>query len=509
MDYARAASSSSGAQEIIVNSPVMSMSGSQTSQNNHSITSDPGQSGIPSSRNTEESINQHNTNQAYTPKRQNAIILDNIQDLPQDLCLRAVADVIGGRNIHYVTRLSAGRICMYLTNETHVNHLTKEGGVQIGSQFITVRRYVTDATKFIVSNCPPELSDDDLKKLLSPYGKIVSAPTRLKISTTHDDLKHIKTWRRSIYIITSHDSPKMPKRMLITSTDNVKQTLYIEKDEIVCTFCLTPGHTREKCKKLLNHDQDFPTIYQPAGHRLFNKPQQQPTRTISPPTTSIPITLQNSFMPIFNHSKTPPPSNEHPPESTSTLTIYGESVNQEIPSTSISQERNTPIEEAEETFSMDTAHREPQDSDQELEWSNLNVPEKVAVFASKQGKRSHSTDDDENDVSFLSESSSSSTSLTTKPKKKKNTKKKQQEALTAVLNQMKFQGACLQREDFNRFMCECRGKANSKTIAAKLTSQTNFGALIVQLNEGANLCMDFNLKRRFQRAAEALITPQE
>ena len=179
MDYAKVASSSHQ-QVLSDNDPTISMSFLQDSVNNQPLTSNNAQTVIPPAG---EASNKNITNETYFPRRKNAIILDNIQEISQDLCLRAVADIIGGRNIHYVSRLSGGRICMYLTNETHVNHLVQEGGVQIGPMLVTCRRYVSDATKFIVSNCPPELSDEELKKRLQPYGKIVSTPTRLKIST--------------------------------------------------------------------------------------------------------------------------------------------------------------------------------------------------------------------------------------------------------------------------------------------------------------------------------------
>lgn len=68
---------------------------------------------------------------------------------------------------------------------------------------------------------------------------------------------------------------------------------------------------------------------------------------------------------------------------------------------------------------------------------------------------------------------------------------------------MKFKENYLSSGHFSLFMKDCRGKQNSRNVAARFTS--NFGALIVQLQEADTLCMDFNLKRRFQRAAEALI----
>lgn len=499
MDYARAVSAATTSTTVIVDRPLKSLSNPEINSNQPNITPNTSHhSGIPSTSTT----GQHQ--QTYVPIRKNAVIIDNTQEISQDQCLRAVADVVGGRNIHYCSRLSGGRVCIYLTDQDCVTSLVSQGGVTVGPIFLPCRRYVSDATKFIVSNCPPELSDEDLKSLLEPYGKIVSAPSRLRVTTSHDDLKHVKTWRRSIYMVIPDSAPEVPKRMLISGTDNNRYTLYIDKDEIVCTYCLTPGHLEERCKKKQNRDQDFPSIYKPASHRLFVHNRARPEMT----TKIDSFSATNSMMPSFNPR--PPVSEANNSYDNSGIfqqTLFGDPlIREEITQeTSAAEENNPiPIPSPPRSSTMDISVEELKSDSEETPVVQDIVRKLNSQHADNKNekaiKRRLSPDEDEDSFSDLSESSTSS--------RKKKSKQKKQDALASVINNMNFNKEnCLSKEEFTEFLKDCRGKCNSKSIAGRYTS--NFGALIVQLHEAENICMDFNLKRRLQRAAEALASKDD
>jgi len=186
-------------------------------------------------------------NASYVPSRKNAVLLEDTSGVTQDRVLRVVADRIGGRKKHYCSRLSNGIICLYLSNSDRVSIMTEGGGIVAESKFIPCRRYVWEDTKIVLSNYPLELTNDEMKQLLQPYGRIVSFPTRLRVTTAHDDLKHIKSWRCSIFMMLSNEGPQLPPRLTISPFDGVKHNLYIEKDELMHLFIHTPGHLEEKC----------------------------------------------------------------------------------------------------------------------------------------------------------------------------------------------------------------------------------------------------------------------
>lgn len=546
MDYARAASVDQQTPSFTFKTPDI--------HENTNLTSN----GIPS----QHAVNNQETSRSYVPTRKNAIVLDNTQENTQDQCLRAVADVVGGRNIQYCTRLSGGRICMYLSNDTVVNQLCEQGGVSIGSVFIQCRRYVTEATKFIISNCPPEMSDNDLKTLLSPYGNIVSSPTRLRVSTNHEDLKHIKTWRRSVYIMIPSQAPEMPKRFFVNGTDGSKHTIYVERDEVVCTWCFVPGHVESKCKRKLNHEQVFPQISQPAGHRLF---VQRNARQTNSPTITTPINDKtgNSSTPIIGQPSSSTsqevPQTEKPVDNF--MPTFGQpssSIRQEVPqekpinspmplfgqlSSPFSQEvplqaetapnvletlygkiiipnalseqsaasttAPTEVKDGTTTVSLLSTLDDPlssrlptSDDDDDAFQTSFDSSKEISMMMNSNSKRLHSPDKEEED--FSESSSTNSTAGQESKKARKKRRLKEEKALSAVINSMKFTDNFLPPDDFRSFIEDVRGKVNAKTLAYKFTK--NLGALIVQLRQAENICMDINLKRRIARASEALVS---
>lgn len=233
--------------------------------------------------------NKNNNNQAYdsyVPDRRFAVVLENCHQLTQETCLRAVADIIGGRNIHFCTKLSGGRICLYLTDQCCVDKICEEGGINIGLDFITTRKYISDSRKIIISNCPPELTDHELAALIKPYGKITSAFTKLRFATKYEDLQHIKTWRRSVYMSIPDDSPALPSQIQITNRDGNKQMLYLTLDEKSCSFCKAPGHIQEECKKKKHHLQNFPPLSNASVNQRLGANQPALPRAAATPTTS-------------------------------------------------------------------------------------------------------------------------------------------------------------------------------------------------------------------------------
>lgn len=486
-----------------------------------------------------------NVNNDYTPKRQSAIILENIQNVTQDQCLRAVADVIGGANIHYCSRLSGARICLYLTNETHVNKMCDKTGININSEFIPCRRYVTEAKKVVISNCPPEMTDQTLKNIMEQYGRIVSAPTRLRVSTAHEDLRHVKTWRRVIYLMIPHDAPEMPTRIQITSTEGLKQTLYVEADDEICKFCRTSrgvGHTYETCKRRQEQqEEDFPAFQPPAQFRLTQMRTKLNTKTNTENLTS-------SLMPSFSEGtaqitsgtiSSDPVSpvssqsaSQNPPQETQNkekLSSQEHPKESQIQEDMSSQEKTHP--EVPEDMPINDNHN-PVDTDTDASMSSQNISdltsneifEKITRKRKKKTKRLLSpestvedpsitklmkitedknlTESQENTSDCESIASNESGSSSQSDRRRKN----EQEILKTIMKNITFQDEVLSADKFLEFMKDCRGKANSKIVAQRINA--NVTELIKKINEAYLKCTDFNLQRRLKRASEAL-TPHE
>lgn len=494
----------------------------------------------------------------YIPSRKNAIILENAQNVSQDQCLRAVADVIGGVNIHYCSRLSGGRICLYLTNESHVEKMCQERGVIINSEFITCRRYMSEAKKFVISNCPPELSDDGLSEVMKPYGRIVSAPTRLRVTTAHEDLRHVKTWRRTIFMMIPSDAPEVPPRILITSADGLKQTLYIEKDDLFCTHCKVPGHSIDKCKPY--HNKEFPEFQAPASHRLHVRHQRKE------PTNSTSSNATVDLMPTFNKQQAKANENSSVPsnetgdgkdgeKSSNQATAVENLINfeekqpqptkpsneQQLPLSHdlISNELSTSVSKIiEEKLTDSTLDQEASagaETDTSVASENLDsltsnqLFEKVTKRSKRKGKRLLSPEEKDKPIAFKmlktalgpppedssfmdtsdgDSSYSAESSDSTSRVKKKDKKQKDEASLNQLIQRMTFNDSKLNSSIFLSFLQQARGKANSKKVAERLSANT--AELITKLNEACIKCTDdFNLQRRLMRASEALTPSKE
>lgn len=466
----------------------------------------------------------------YRPSRKCAVVLQDTRGISQDQCLRSVADLIGGHNIHYVTRLSGGaRICLYLTDQTTVEKLCEGGGISVGAQFVPIRRYVSEAKKVVISNCPPELSDEELKILLQPYGTFASAPTRLKVTTSHDDLKHIRTWRRSVYMMLHEEGrgPQLPPLMNITSPDGFKYTIYIDKDELVCNFCLGPGHVEEKCKRKEQQNADFPLMSNfrpPAAHRLFVHSTGESSHAANKtPQTRPNLDSINNLMPQFSspsRSRTSSFSSniEHPSQEDPPI------VTQETPEER-RKDQSVPIQEE-----IDKTHQE------NTYWYDFSQPQSVTIHneAEAQKKRKHSPEETlqselkslkpsqhdssaemELDTSQQSFDSSNEMEVETDSdsyekvmsKSQQRRQKKEEIVRSNLIKTMNFDDSKLSAQEFEDFLDKCRGKANSKKVAAQITRDKN--ELLRQLERAFILCPDQNLSRRLDRAIQALKQPDE
>jgi hypothetical protein len=402
--------------------------------------------------------------QNYTPTRKNAIIIENTQEVSQEKCLRAVADVIGGHNIHYCSKLSGGRFCVYLTSQKYVEQMCDEG-VSIDYEYFPCRRYVTQSTKYIISNCPPEFSDEQLVDLLQPYGKISSPVTRLRVSTNHEDLRHIKTWRRSIFMLIPSNAPPIPKRILLTNPEGQQQAIYIEKDDIMCSYCMSPGHPVEKCKKKQNHETNFPPIT-PSPRQSKNAQSKEP--------------LENK--------------NTHQEPNTEIITTPNSTQTQSCQQTVITTD-------PENTSALKNLHELSPPVPTIVNEINTKKNETTFNKSATKKKRSHSPGSDyDYDSSTSTQSDVSDCNKSRQPNKKT---KKQEAAIQELMKNIKKEDSHpLEVTELQSFLQQCRGKANSKRLAQKFTN--DISGLIQQLQSALLLCSDFNLQRRLTRAVEAL-----
>jgi hypothetical protein len=171
----------------------------------------------------------------YTPHKKHGVIFEAVDGFTIEEYLRKIADTIGGRNIKYASRLSGGRICVYLGTEALVKQICTPGGISINDTFIQCRPYIIASKRVVLSNVLPDIPDESLIPSLLTFGKTTSPISKLSISTTHPDLKHIKTFRRLVCMIIPH-MEKMPDTFNVEH-DGVSYAIYVTSDDVTYTNC--------------------------------------------------------------------------------------------------------------------------------------------------------------------------------------------------------------------------------------------------------------------------------
>lgn len=405
--------------------------------------------------------------------------------------------------------------------------MTEEGGIIVGSKFIPCRRYVSEAKKIVISNCPPELSDDELKVHLEPYGRIVSTPNRLRVTTEHDDLKHIRSWRRSIFMMLPSEAPPLPPRLTLTTHDGVKHMLYIEKDEVFCTYCHAPGHREDRCKKKETMDQNFPSLrprfQPPVSHRLFVHSATGLSPSAGERSSEIQQTRNtNSFMPIFNQESlitTQQPVQNPTPRKEDSITESTSKkedscqmeISEEKPISPIIEPHDQSISSlgSEDESSPSTFNFSSKETENQLSKNKKRVlsPEENDKEQNKFAKTNTSVNLTDAELSD-SDTDHSVKSAPYEPVKSKKAKKKEEKqalALSQATEKIVFDDSKLSFYQFQEFLQNARGKSNSKIVAAKMNVDSS--ELIHKLDEAYIHCNDQNLSRRLQRASEALKIP--
>lgn len=101
---------------------------------------------------------------------------------------------------------------MYLAAESLVQEICAPGRININDTFIQCRPYIMASKRVVLSNVLPNIPNESLIQLLHIFRKPASHISQLSISTVHPDLKHVKSFRRLVYLIP--DMEKMPPTII-------------------------------------------------------------------------------------------------------------------------------------------------------------------------------------------------------------------------------------------------------------------------------------------------------
>lgn len=182
------------------------------------------------------------------PTKEHAFLLQSVDTISIHQYLRAVADVVGAKNIWFGSRLSLGRVAIYLRTAAQVDDfMESHGGVDLGNEFLPARRLITKATRLVLSNVCPTIPHVVLEKMLSSAVKLVSPMTFVNVGGKDPELSSVLSFRRQIFVVIEQTC-QLPESILVEH-DGDKYRVFLSFDDLRCFVCRKTGHLAKHCKE--------------------------------------------------------------------------------------------------------------------------------------------------------------------------------------------------------------------------------------------------------------------
>ena len=183
-----------------------------------------------------------------TPNREQAIVFNSIDGVPQKDYILAIGQIVQPRNILFVSRISNNRFCIFLTSKEILESLlAKTQIININGQEIQIRRLLNPAKRIVISNVCPSIPNH---VILHSLNNLDISPTSqinyLKAGINLDGYEHILSFRRQMYI-KHEDTIKLPGSLILNHNQS-QFRIFFTDDTITCYTCKTTGHTAQTCK---------------------------------------------------------------------------------------------------------------------------------------------------------------------------------------------------------------------------------------------------------------------
>lgn len=117
---------------------------------------------LPSVTNSNDHVNVNNpqktftettANVSFSKKKNQAIIFNTIDGIPQIECIKSLSQIINPSNIKFASRISNNRFCVYFSNANIVNNiLINNPTITLNNHNITIRRLENQSKRIIISN---------------------------------------------------------------------------------------------------------------------------------------------------------------------------------------------------------------------------------------------------------------------------------------------------------------------------------------------------------------------
>ena len=207
------------------------------------------------------------------PTKEQAIVFDAIDGITiQDYTL-ALGKVTDPKNIHFVSRISHGRVCCYLNSKETADKITEEHlKLDIGQHSLEARPLISKGNRIILSNVYPTIPhqviiDELLKHKIRPCSDV----TFMKAEVSDPSFAHVLSFRREVYVY-PEDIPNLPSVMEINH-DSTNYWVYSSTEKLFCFFCEEEGHLAKFYKNINNVSE--PSLTNPKNSEPCENTKQE------------------------------------------------------------------------------------------------------------------------------------------------------------------------------------------------------------------------------------------
>ena len=233
-----------------------------------------------------------------SPNREQAIVFNSIDGVPQKDYILAIGQIVQPRNILFVSRISNNRFCIFLSSKEILESLlSKTQIININGQEIQIRRLLNPAKRIVISNVCPSIPNHVILHSLNNLGiSPTSQINFLKAGINLDGYEHILSFRRQMYI-KHEDTIKLPGS-LILNHNQCQFRIFFTDDTITCYTCKTTGHTAQTCKRNVSIIAETPS---PPTTSSKNTVIDTPTSDLTPPIIDSDQVVSQTSQHDFQH----------------------------------------------------------------------------------------------------------------------------------------------------------------------------------------------------------------
>lgn len=186
-----------------------------------------------------------------SPKRDQALVFNSNDRVPQIEYILAVGQTVLPKNITFVSRISNNHFCIFLSNKSTLDTLMEKTKIiTINDQEIQLRRLINPAKRIIIYNVCLSISNQEILNALKDVDIIPTFQINyLKAGINIEGYEHIMNFRRQLYI-KHKDTNKLPGSLVI-NLNGSQFRIFLTDELITCYICKSTGHIFKTCKKYI------------------------------------------------------------------------------------------------------------------------------------------------------------------------------------------------------------------------------------------------------------------